>query len=86
MPPILNDDYHVFIRPRRIITGILIVLLLCHRGRIKECISDIYWGVYDSLEPIRSSPVEHRYVATLAVLGLLFFAIYRLLYERMRKR
>jgi len=67
---------------KKILFWIVVVYCFLHRAQIRRCIAAICWGMYDSLAPIRESPVEHRYVATLLVLGLLYFTIYQLLKNR----
>jgi hypothetical protein len=72
---------------KKVLITILIVIGLSKVDVIVGFIHRIYEGIYDSLAPVMQnfSPGE-RYVLVLMSGALLYISLYKLLYERMKKR
>jgi len=71
---------------KKLIIAILIVIALSRIDRIVAFASEIYQFFYDSFEGLRTSPARGRLAVATLILALLYISIYRLLYEKIRKR
>jgi len=71
---------------KKLVIGILIVIALSRIDRLLAFVSAVYQFFYDSFEGLRTSPARERLAIATLILALLYISIYKLLYEKIRKR
>ena len=67
---------------KKIFTVIVVLFLLAYSRTILEYVGRLWTWFDESLDPLQNSPIKVRYVATLILMGFLFFILYRLLDRR----
>lgn len=67
---------------KRIGIAALVLLLLSHMGRIREFIREKDFGGILTLEPLRHSPPEGRFLVTVALCVLVFVTLWSLMNNR----
>ena len=67
---------------KKIFTVIAILFLLAYSRIILEYVAGLWTWFDESLDPLRNSPIEVRYFATLVIMAFLFFVLYRLMDQR----
>jgi hypothetical protein len=70
---------------KKIAIVLLAIIALSRLDKICAVCAGICQFFLDSLQPWHDLPVHWRFVATLAILALLYITIFKLLYERGRK-
>ena len=71
---------------KKVLIAIVIVVMLSRLDRIIAFISAVYKTIDDSLEPARNFSSDLKYCILLAIFALLYISIFKLLYEKMRKK
>ena len=71
---------------KKLVIVILIVIALSKIDRILAFASGIYQFFYNSFEGLRNSPVPGRLAVATLILALLYISIYKLVYEKMKKK
>jgi len=71
---------------KKLVIAILIVIAMSKIDRISAFASAVYQFFYDSFEGLRTSPARGRLAVATLILALLYISIYKLLYEKIRKR
>ena len=67
---------------KKIAIAFLILLLLSRSSKIIAYLSDLEWESWFTMEPLANSPPLQRYIATLAVLALIYVTIVKLLMKK----
>jgi hypothetical protein len=72
---------------KKVLIAILIVIGLSRIDVLVGFIYRIYEGIYDSLAPVmRNFSTGQRYILVLLLGSLCYISLYKLLYEKIRKK
>ena len=67
---------------KKIAIAFLILFLLSRSSKIIAFLEDLEWESWFTMEPLANSPPLQRYIATLAVLALIYVTIVKLLMKK----
>lgn len=64
---------------KKVVVVIAIVVLLSRLDRVLALLSRTYLAIYNSLEPLRNSPTDGKFLVTLGLFALAFVVIWSFL-------
>ena len=71
---------------KKVFIAILIIFALSRLDRIAKLIHQVYGFFCDWLSPLQSTPPPGRVALAALLLALFYITIFKLVYERMRKK